>query len=110
MNEQERKIREGEGRVTSIRFDQERSLLLSYYDFSSEAQSFVGSDVAYDMIIPYESLPDVFRLIGIEDLQPDMSNDRILEILEMQFRGFFTFKHLLEDAKIKHKCERDHWA
>jgi hypothetical protein len=103
-------MQEGEGRSTVIQLDSERNLRLSYYDFSQEANDFVGSDVAYNTTIPFASLPEVLRLIGAEGLQGDASDDQILEAIELHFPSFFSLKRMLEDANVNHQCERDPWA
>ena len=110
MSEPMRKIQEGEGRSTEIRFDSQRNLMLSYFDFSTEANQFVGGDVAYKMTIPYATLPEVLRLIGAKDIQSEASREDILDAFEMQFPSFFELKSMLEEAHVDHQCQRDPWA
>ena len=109
MNVQIRTIQEGEDRTTTIKMDDKRNVLLTYYDFSDETRNSIGEEIAYDMTIPYESLPEVFRLLCAGNLQSDISNEQILERLEANFPGFYHFKGILESVNVKHQCERDPW-
>ncbi|MCR9293328.1 MAG: hypothetical protein NXI32_11460 [bacterium] len=109
MSEPIKEIPEGEGRSTKIQFDSERNLLLSYFDFSSDANEFVGGDVAYKITIPFASLPEVLRLIGAKGIQTDASDVEILDAIESRLVSFFKLKRMLEEADIDHKSQRDPW-
>ena len=109
MNDHKLVIDEGEDCSTKIQFDDKRNLLLGYYDCSDETRNALSAEIAYDMVIPCDSLAEVFRAIGAASFCPDLSNVQVLDLLKSHYPGFFSLKQTLESANINHQCQRDPW-
>ena len=95
---------------SSVEIKDDGSLVVEFYDFSEEAESCFGNDVAYQLII---SKPEAERILSklIDERNRAISvNDELLQLMEERFQSYFDVKEWLEANGITYQKIFDSWA
>lgn len=95
----------------SIRDD--GSLVLEIFDWSEEAQRWLGRDAAYYMIIAPETKPRVHAQLAAEagGVPVRAGSDRqLLALVEERFPDYYAAKRWLDAAGIPYARDFDSWA
>ena len=80
---------------------QDGQLKVEYYDFSEEAHTFFGNDIAWTITVQ-----------DMEKLLSTVSKDAEILIpwMEQYFKSYFGIKQWLEENGIEFRIERESWA
>ena len=97
---------------TTVALYTDGRIVVDHYDFSSDANSFFGKDVAYILIIPPSGTALLHGLLtGDAKLSSAESADvRLLELIQIHFQGYHDFKNYLENNNIPLEKKFDSWA
>jgi hypothetical protein len=87
--------------VTWIWLDNDGLLKVEYYDFSEDAQSMFGNDIAYTMTVVQMS-----KLYSVAEQHETSLSRWITE----NFQSYFGIKKWLEENEIDFRVERESWA
>jgi hypothetical protein len=117
MGEPERKrvrLRGGpEDTASSVSIEPDGSIVVEFYDFSTQAQQSFGNDVAYVLTIgPSRKKALLAALLdGKDSHSGDMDRDgQILRVMEERFESYFRVKTWLEKRRIPFRTRFDPWA
>lgn len=86
------------------------SLVIEWYDFSPQAQSSMGGDVAFFVIVaPVNKIAVLERLTGewAPPLCSDHLDQRILKLIQERFEDYVSVKRWLEESGIPFEKDFD---
>lgn len=80
------------------------------FDFSSEAESHFGNDVAFTLMVPAQKKLEMLDKLGdsLSDIQA--TDDALLASIGDQFLDYYGFKRWLEEEKIPFETQFDPYA
>ncbi len=76
-------------------------LKVEYYDFSQEAHTFFGNDIAWTI-----SVQDMEKLFSIVNKDAET----LIPWMEQYFKSYFGIKQWLEENGIQFTIDRESWA
>lgn len=80
---------------------QDQQLKIEYYDFSEEAHTFFGNDIAWTITVR-----DLEKLLSIVNKDAET----LIAWMEQYFKSYFGIKQWLEENRIEFSIERESWA
>ena len=89
------------------------SLVIEIFDFSDEAQKWLGRDGAYFMILAPEQKAGILNLLAAEDGAPPftLSGDhQLLALIQKRFEDYYDVKKWLDGFGIPYQKDFDSWA
>jgi hypothetical protein len=99
--------------ASSVKIKHDGSLVVELYDFSDDAQQWLGNDVAFLLKV---SLADKSRMLsclleGQTKMPGPLERDALLlQLLKEQFDSYYEVKRWLDKNKIPYEKEFDPWA
>ena len=95
------KLSGGPEKTTTWIWLQDGHLKVEYYDFSDEAHTFFGNDIAWTITV-----------LEMEKLLSTVNKDSetLIPWMEQYFRSYFGIKQWLEENGIEFSIERESWA
>jgi hypothetical protein len=102
-----------EGTASSAEIKSDGSLVVELYDFSDEAEKWLGNDVAFLLKV---SSDDKGRLLsclmaGQNQMVGSLDRDELLlRLLQERFADYYAVKQWLEENRIPYQKEFDPWA
>ena len=101
--------------ASSVEVGPDGSLLVEFYDFSDDAQRFMGNDVACLLHVEPAEKERTLSLLESETNSPDNQHSdspdiRLLHLMEQKFSDYFEVKEWFEDQGISFRSEFDSWA
>jgi hypothetical protein len=99
--------------ASSVKIKDDGSLVVELYDFSDDAQQWLGNDVAFLLKV---SLADKSRMLsclleGQTKMPGPLERDALLlQLLKEQFDSYYEVKRWLDKNKIPYQKEFDPWA
>lgn len=76
-------------------------LKVEYYDFSKQAHTFFGNDIAW--IITVSDMEKLFSIVNKEEAT-------LISWMEGNFKSYFDIKQWLEENGIEFRIKRESWA
>ncbi len=89
------------------------SLVIEIYDFSDEAQKWLGRDGAYFMILVPEQKAGILNLLAAEDGAPPFTlsgDEALLALIQRRFEDYYDVKKWLDARGIPYEKDFDTWA
>jgi hypothetical protein len=89
------------------------SLVIELYDFSADAQKWLGNDVAFTMVIPIEASVDLLSRLSDGRTLPSGVSERdnlLLHLIQERFTDYYAAKHWLDEQAIPYRAEFEPWA
>ena len=80
---------------------QDGRLKVEYYDFSEEAHTFFGNDIAWTITVQ-----DMEKLLSTVNKDAEI----LIPWMEQYFKSYFGIKQWLEENGIEFRIERESWA
>ena len=99
--------------ASSAEIKSDGSVVIELYDFSNEAEKWLGNDVAFLLKV---SSGDKSRMLscltkGQNQLAGSLDRDELLlQLLKERFADYYAVKQWLEENKIPYQKEFDSWA
>ena len=89
------------------------SLVIELYDFSADAQEWLGNDVAYTVVIPAEAGVEMLSRLSDGRTLPSRVSERdrlLLHLIQQRFADYYAAKHWLDEQAIPYRAEFEPWA
>jgi hypothetical protein len=89
------------------------SLVIELYDFSREAEKWLGNEVAFLLkVSPSDKSKMLTCLLGAQNRMLDecQKDDLLLQLIGERFTDYYEMKRWIEENKIPHEKEFDPWA
>jgi len=89
------------------------SLAIELYDFSADAQEWLGNDVAFAVVIPAEARVEMLSRLSDGRILPSGVCERdslLLRLIRERFAGYYAAKHWLDEQAIPYRAEFEPWA
>jgi hypothetical protein len=89
------------------------SLVIELYDFSADAQQWLGNDVAFTVVIPAEARVEMLSRLSEGRILPSSvaEHDRLLlHLTQERFADYYAAKHWLDEQAIPYRAEFEPWA
>jgi hypothetical protein len=99
--------------ASSAQIKSDGSLVIDLYDFSSEAEKWLGNEVAFLLkVSPSEKGKMLSRLLGGQNpmLDESQEDDLLLQLIGERFTDYYEVKRWMEENKIPYEKEFDPWA
>jgi len=99
--------------ASSVHIKSDGSLVIELYDFSSEAEKWLGNEVAFLLkVSPVAKSKMLSCLLEGQNQMLDESHDDdlLLRLIEERFTDYFKVKQWLEENKIPYEKGFDPWA
>lgn len=99
--------------ATWVKLSPDGTLLVEFYDYSQQAQSSFGNDVAYVLTVqPPETLKLWSLFIDVEERPATTLPDAILFLQRLQerFESYFEIKRWFDENNIAYQRTFDTWA
>jgi hypothetical protein len=99
--------------ASSAQIKSDGSLVIELYDFSSEAEKWLGNEVAFLLkVSPGDKGKMLSRLLGGRNQMPDepRQDDLLLQLIGERFTDYYDVKRWMEENEIPHEKEFDPWA
>ncbi len=99
--------------ATWVKLAPDGTLLVEFYDYSQQAQSSFGNDVAYVLTVqPPETLKLWSLFIDVEERPATTLPDAILFLQRLQerFESYFEIKRWFDENNIAYQRTFDTWA
>ena len=99
--------------TTWIKISRQGDVVIEYYDFSEEAESFLGNDTAYMLTIKHPDRGEMLRLLAgdaAQEIARLPEDEAILKLMSMQFGDYFEIKQWLKANNIAFQKAIDSWA
>ena len=98
---EKRKLAEGPDKTVTWIWLQDGVLKVEYYDFSDEAHTFFGNDIAWTITVQ-----DIEKLLSIVNKDAET----LIPWMEQYFKSYFGIKQWLEENGIEFTTDRESWA
>jgi len=113
-NEKSVKLRGGPRHTTTwVKILENGDVLVDYFDFSDEAESSFGNDVAYVVTIKAADKAKLLQLLTaekpIESTQVGL-DDTVLRIMDERFESYFPLMAWLKESGVEYEKKFDSWA
>lgn len=89
------------------------SLVVEIFDFSDEAQKWLGRDGAFLMILVPEQKAGILNLLAAEDGAPPFTlsgDEALLTLIQKRFEDYYDVKKWLDERGIPYEKDFDSWA
>ena len=89
------------------------SLVIEVFDWSEDAQKWLGRDAAYFMIVAPRHKPDVLARLAVQAVAHPAgsgADQQLLELIAEHFDDYYAVKKWLEGAGIPYDKDFDSWA
>jgi len=89
------------------------SLVIELYDFSADAQQWLGNDVAFTVVIPAEARVEMLSRLSDGRILPSGVAERdnlLLHLIQGRFADYYAAKHWLDEQAIPYRAEFEPWA
>ena len=99
--------------ASSAEIKSDGSLVIGLYDFSDDAQNWLGNDVAFLLTIsPDDKSKMLSRLTAGQNPTPVAADDDalLLRLIAERFDDYYAVKHWLEENNIQYRKDFDSWA
>jgi hypothetical protein len=99
--------------TSSAQIKSDGSLVIELYDFSREAEKWLGNEVAFLLkVSPSDKGKMLSCLLGGQNQMPDESqgDDLLLQIIGERFTDYYEVKRWMEENEIPYEKEFDQWA
>ncbi len=99
--------------TSSAQIKSDGSLVIDLYDFSSEAEKWLGNEVAFLLkVSPSDKGKMLSCLLGGQNPMLDESrgDDLLLQLIGERFTDYYEVKQWMEENKIPYEKEFDPWA
>ncbi len=99
--------------TSSAQIKSDGTLIIELYDFSSEAEKWLGNEVAFLLKVSASDKSKMLScLLGGQNKMLDESqeDDLLLQLILERFTDYFEVKQWIEENKIPHEKEFDPWA
>ena len=99
--------------TSSAQIKSDGSLVIELYDFSSEAEKWLGNEVAFMLKI---SRSDKSKMLSCllagqnQMLDESQEDDLLLQLIGERFTDYYEVKQWIEENKIPYEKEFDPWA
>jgi hypothetical protein len=98
---------------SSVQLKSDGGLVIELYDFSTEAEKWLGNEVAFLVKISHGDKGKLLScLLEGQDQMPDdgEEDDLLLRLLAERFTDYYDVKRWIEENKIPHEKEFEPWA
>ena len=99
--------------TSSAQIKSDGSLVIELYDFSSEAEKWLGNEVAFLLkVSPGDKSKMLSCLLAGQNQMLDefQEDDLLLQLIGERFTDYYEVKQWIEENKIPHEKEFDPWA
>jgi len=99
--------------ASSAQIKSDGSLIIELYDFSSEAEKWLGNEVAFLLkVSPSDKSKMLSCLLGGQNqgLSEFQRDDLLLQLIAERFTDYYEVKQWIEENKIPYEKEFDPWA
>ena len=99
--------------ASSAQIKSDGSLVIELYDFSSEAEKWLGNEVAFLLkVSPGDKGKMLSCLLGGRDqlLDESRKDDLLLRLIGERFTDYYDVKQWMEENRIPYEKEFDPWA
>ena len=99
--------------ASSAHIKSDGSLVIELYDFSSEAEKWLGNEVAFILkVSPGHKSKMLAGLLGGQNQRLDecQEDDLLLQVIGERFTDYHDVKRWIEENKIPYEKEFDPWA
>jgi hypothetical protein len=99
--------------ASSASIREDGHLVIEVFDWSDEAQQWLGNDVAYFMILAPEQKAGILALLAAETGAPPFSlsgDDHLLALIQQRFADYYDVKRWLDGTGIPYDKDFDSWA
>ena len=99
--------------ATWARIDHDGRLVIEFYDFSEQAQSAFGNDVAYLLIVVPENKALVLSKLEAGESPSGTQSDpdlRLLDLLQQRLGSYFRIQEWFQANGIPFEKQFDDWA
>lgn len=99
--------------TSSAKIKSDGTLIMELYDFSSEAEKWLGNEVAFLLKVSASDKSKMLScLLGGQNKMLDESqeDDLLLQLILERFTDYYEVKQWIEEHKIPHEKEFDPWA
>ena len=99
--------------ASSAQIKSDGSLVIELHDFSSEAEKWLGNEVAFLLkVSPGDKSKMLSCLLGGQNqiLDESQGDDLLLQLIGERFTDYYEVKQWIEENKIPHEREFDPWA
>lgn len=109
--EQSVKLTGGPQKTTTwVKISGDGEIVVELYDFSEEAHSFLGNDVAYMLKIEAPEKKKILSRLSGEEGDESALDEKILTLFLARFSSYFEIKEWLKKNDIAYKKTFDSWA
>ena len=99
--------------TSSAQIKSDGTLIIELYDFSSEAEKWLGNEVAFLLKVSADDKSKMLScLLGRQNQKLDESqgDDLLLQLIGERFTDYYEVKQWIEDNEIPYEKEFDPWA
>lgn len=99
--------------ASSAQIKSDGSLVIELHDFSSEAEKWLGNEVAFLLkVSPSDKSKMLSCLLAGQNqmLDEPQEDDLLLQLIGERFTDYYEVKQWIEDNKIPYEKEFDPWA
>jgi hypothetical protein len=99
--------------ASSAQIKSDGSLVIELHDFSSEAEKWLGNEVAFLLkVSPSDKSKMLSCLLGEQNQMLDESHedDLLLQLIGERFTDYYAVKQWIDENKIPYEEEFDPWA
>ena len=99
--------------ASSAQIKSDGSLVIELHDFSSEAEKWLGNEVAFLLKVSADDKSKMLScLLGRQNQKLDESqgDDLLLQLIGERFTDYYEVKQWIEDNEIPYEKEFDPWA
>src|SRR6185436_7085861 len=99
--------------ASSAQIKSDGSLIIELHDFSSEAEKWLGNEVAFLLkVSPGDKSKMLTCLLGGQNqgLNESQQDDLLLQLIGERFTDYYEVKQWIEENKIPYEKEFDPWA
>ncbi len=99
--------------ASSAQIKSDGSLVIEVHDFSSEAEKWLGNEVAFLLKVSADDKNKMLScLLREQNQMPDESqeDDLLLKLIGERFTDYYEVKQWIEENKIPYEKEFDPWA
>lgn len=101
MNEEKLKLSGGPDKTATWIWLEDGQLKVEYYDFSQEAHTCFGNDIAWTIIV--QDMNKLYTAVNKDETT-------LLVWMEQYFQSYFGIKQWLKENEIGFSIERENWA
>ena len=99
--------------ASSAQIKSDGSLVIELHDFSSEAEKWLGNEVAFLLKVSPGDKSKMLSCLGAgqnQELDESQEDDLLLRLIGERFTDYFEVKQWIEENQIPYEKEFDPWA